>query len=197
MADASSSTPKLTPGNIWVSSGSTFISQITPGTGGAALNGFITTPFTTSGNSWGVGVDRANNVFVSAIDTGAITQLQKSGTTWASPGSPWPFTAATAGISSPKGIAVDGRSNNWIANSGAGSLSEISFFGANPLSPTTGFQKASTFFNSNRNIAVDQAGNVWIVGVGNNFVTEIVGQGVPIFAPYAVGINIGRFQQIP
>jgi hypothetical protein len=199
MADATSATPKLTPGNIWVSSGTTFVSQITPGTGGSALNGFITTPYTTSGNSWGVVLSNANNVFVSAIDTGAITQLQRNGSSnnWNPAAGGWPFTLATAGISAPKGLAVDGRSNNWIANSGAGSLSELSFFGANPLSPATGFQKASTFFNSNRNIAVDQAGNVWIVGVGNSFVTEIVGSGVPLYAPYAVGINVGRFQAIP
>ena len=49
---------------------------------------------------------------------------------------------------------------------------------------------------------VDQSGNVWVAGDGtstnpSNFVTEIVGGGVPIYQPYAVGLTNGRFQAIP
>ena len=94
-------------------------------------------------------------------------------------------------------MTVDGRGNSWIANSGSPSISEVSFFGTLPLSPSTGFLKDATYLNSNKAIAVDQAGNVWIAGSGNNFVTEIVGAGVPLYAPYAVGLANGRFQQIP
>jgi hypothetical protein len=95
------------------------------------------------------------------------------------------------------GIAVDGRANTWIPNSGSPSLSEISFFGPNALSPTTGFQKASSYLNASNALAVDQAGNIWIGGTGNNFITEIVGGAVPLYQPYAVGIAIGRFQAVP
>jgi hypothetical protein len=185
-----------TQGNIWVSSGSTFVSQLAPSSDPSNLNGFVTNPITTSGNSWGVSVGRGNGVFVSSIDNGAIDQLVKSGSTYVSAGG-WPFTAATAGVSSPMGITVDGRTNPWMANSGSPSVSEVSFFGTLPLSPSTGFQKDATFFNSNKAIAVDQAGNVWIAGTGNNFVTEIVGGAVPLYAPYAVGLANGRFQSIP
>ena len=198
MADGSSATPKATTGNVWVSSGSTFISQLTPSTAVGNINGFITTTFTTSGNSYGISLSHANNVFVSSIDNNKIDQFADSGGTW-SAAAGWPFTGtpASAGISSPTGISVDGRSNVWTPNNANNSVSEISFFGPNPLSPSTGFQKAATFLKSSRALAVDQAGNVWVVGDGNNFVTEIVGGAVPMFQPYAVGIGNGRFQQIP
>jgi hypothetical protein len=193
------STPKTTPGNIWVSSGSNFISQVSPtaATGSAVLNGFLTTPFAAPGNSYGLTLDHNSDVIASAIDTGAIFQLSRSGTTWSPAGGNWPFTAATAGISGPTGIAVDGRANTWIPNSTTPSLSEISFFGPNALSPATGFQKDPSYLNASNSLAIDQAGNVWIAGTGNNFVTEIVGGAVPLYQPYAVGIAVSRFQSIP
>jgi hypothetical protein len=200
MADNTSSTPLLTPGNIWVSSGSNFISQVSPtaATGAGVLNGFLTTPYAApSGSSYGLTLDHNSDVFASAVDTNAIFQLARSGTTWSPAGGSWPFTAGTAGISGPKGIAVDGRANTWIPNSVAPSLSEISFFGPNALSPATGFQKSPSYLNASNSLAVDQAGNVWIAGTGNNFITEIVGGAVPLYQPYAVGIAVNRFQSIP
>jgi hypothetical protein len=86
--------------------------------------------------------------------------------------------------------------NLWIPNANSASLSEISAAGV-ALSPSTGFPKDSTYLNNNTVTAVDQAGNVWVVGTGNNFVTEIVGEAVPLFAPYAVGLSNTRFQTIP
>jgi hypothetical protein len=183
-----------TQGNIWVSSGSTFVSQVAPSTAVGNLNGFVTTRFTTSGNSYGVTASKGG-IFVSSFNTGAIDQFVPSSGTYIS-ASGFPFTAASAGISSPTGIALDGRLNTWIPNSGAGSVSEISIFGG-AITPSTGYQKASTYLNSNKALAVDQAGNVWIAGSGNSFVTEIVGEGIPIYAPYAVGLLNGRFQTIP
>jgi hypothetical protein len=187
------------PVNIWVSSGTTSISQVAPSTAVGNLNGFVTNPFTTSGNSYGLSVSRGG-IFTSAIDTGAITQLVKSGSTYVA-ASGFPFTAAaSAGINAPKGLSIDGRSNSWIPNSGAPSLSEITVFGSNasPLSPSTGFQKGATYLNASQALAVDWNGNVWIAGGGGNtFVTEIIGAAVPLYQPYAVGLVNGRFQTIP
>ena len=203
MADNSSATPKTTPGNIWVSSGSTFISQLTPSTAVGNTNGFVTNSFPAPagfGSSYGISLDNNSDVFVSAVDTGFIFQLSHnpSASSW-SPAAPnWPFlTPGTAGINGAAGIAVDGRASTWIPNSSNSSLSEISFFGPNALSPSTGFRKDPTFLNASKAIAIDQAGNVWIAGTGNSFITEIVGAGVPVYAPYAVGINVGRFQSVP
>jgi hypothetical protein len=195
MADNQTSAPLTTPGNIWVSSGSTFVSQVSKSTAAGNLNGWVTTPFTTSGNSYGLSISSGGNVFTSGINTGDITVLLRSGTTW-STFSGFPYSG-TAGINAPTGISVDGRSNTWIPNSGNSSVSEISFSGPNSLSPSTGFQKDPTFLNASNAVAVDQAGNVWVAGTGNNFITEIVGGAVPMYQPYAVGIAVGRFQAIP
>ena len=170
--------------------------------GAGVLNGFLTTTYSAAlGNSYGISLDHNSDVFISAVDSGAIIQLARSGAagaaTWTPAGGSWPFTAASAGINGPTGIAVDGRANTWIPNSLSPSLSEISFFGPNPLSPATGFQKSSSYLNASKALAVDQAGNLWVAGTGNNFVTEIVGGAVPIYQPYAVGIAVGRFQAIP
>ena len=193
MADNTSATPKTTPGNIWVSSGSTFVSQVSLSAAAGNLNGWITTPFTTSGNSYGLSISSAGNIFTSG-DT-SITMLQRNGTSWTTGGG-FPYTG-TAGINVPTGISIDGRQNTWIPNSGNSSISEISFFGPNSLSPSTGFQKDPTFLNASKALAVDQAGNVWVAGTGNSFVTEIVGGAVPIYQPFAVGIAVNRFQSIP
>ena len=200
MADNTSATPLATPGNIWVSSGASFISQVSPtaATGAGVLNGFLTTTYAApSGSSYGLTLNNNSDVFASAVDTNAIFLLTRNGTTWSPAGGSWPFTAATAGISGPTGIAVDGRSNTWIPNSASPSISEISFFGPNTLSPSTGFQKAPTYLNASNAVAVDQAGNVWVAGTGNTFITEIVGGAVPLYQPYAVGIAVQRFQSIP
>jgi hypothetical protein len=191
-----------TQGDIWVTSGSTFVSQVQPSSGPGNLGGFVTNPFTVTGTDiYGVSVSHGNNIFVSDLTTGAITRLDPSGSIWVPASSGWPFTAATAGISSPTGIAIDGRLSTWIPNNangtGTGSLSDVSFFGANPLSPSTGFQKASSLLNSSRAVAIDQAGNVWVVGDGNNYITELVGSAVPIFQPVAIGLKFGRFQNLP
>jgi hypothetical protein len=194
MADNQTSAPLTTPGNIWVSSGSTFVSQVSQSTAAGNLNGWITTPFNTSGNSYGLSISSAGNIFTSGSDN-TISVLLRSGTTW-STFSGFPYSG-TAGINTPTGISVDGRSNTWIPNSGNSSVSEISFFGPNSLSPSTGFQKDPTFLNASKALAIDQAGNVWVAGTGNNFITEIVGGAVPLYQPYAVGIAVNRFQAIP
>jgi hypothetical protein len=182
------------PVNIWVTTGTNSVAEVSPSSATGNLNGFITTPQTTSGNSYGVSVTRPGGVFVSSINNSAIDYLLP--TSYASaPG--FPFTAAaSAGINGPKGVTIDGRLNLWIPNANAASLSQISAAGV-ALSPATGFAKAASYLNNNAVAAVDQAGNVWVVGTGNNFVTEIVGEAVPLYAPYAVGLANTRFQTIP
>jgi hypothetical protein len=185
--------------NIWVSSGAGYVSQVTPGTGTGAVNGFITTPFTTSGSSYGLSINHAGNIFVSANDTNAVTLLALSNGSYSTPAG-WPFAGAAAGITGPTGISIDGRSNTWLANSTNGaSTGSVSAITAAPvaISPSTGFQKAQSVLSSGRDLAIDQAGNVWVVGDGATSITEIVGSAVPIYKPYAVGLKNGRFQTIP
>jgi hypothetical protein len=189
-------------GNIFVTTGTTSVAEVSPTTPTGGLNGFLTTSIPTSGDSYGLSLGPQNQLYVSAIDSGAITGLGLSGGVY-TPLNGFPFTTpGDIGIATPTSIAVDGRLNVWIPNNangtGTGSVSVLgSANGALELSPSTGYQKASAYLNSGRALAVDQAGNVWVAGDGANFITEIVGAGVPIFQPYSLGLQKGRFQTIP
>src|SRR5260370_31646353 len=69
MADNTSSTPVATPGNIWVSSGSNFVSQVSPtaATGAGILNAFLTPPYAApTGTAYGLTLDHTSNLFPSA-----------------------------------------------------------------------------------------------------------------------------------
>jgi hypothetical protein len=196
---------RATASNIFISSGSNFVSEVSAGTGTGSLNGFITTSIPTSGSSYGLTLGPANNLYVSAFDTGVITGLLAAGG-YANPITNFPVaTPATAGIVAPTSISIDGRQNIWLPNNTNGTdassnpAGSVSYVGNDTvaLSPTTGFQKDPTYLNSGRALAVDQAGNVWVAGDGNSFITEIVGAGVPLFQPYSLGLVNGRFQTIP
>lgn len=187
------------PQNIWVSSGSGYVSRVSPGTSGPnTLNGFSTTTFSIGHDAYGLAVTSGNDVVVSSQGTdNYLTYLSQTGGYAAS----WTTAAGFAGINTPTGISLDGRGNIWVPNntnvSGLGSVSEVSAAG-NALSPaTTGFAKSTSFLSAGRASAVDQVGNVWVVGDGANSVTEIVGAGVPVYQPFAAGLANGRFQAIP
>ncbi len=184
-----------TQGNIWVSTGSNSVAEVSPG-GATPLNGFSTTPITTSGSSYGVSVNHGNNIYVSASDTGQITQLTFNGTSYVTANG-WPVVTSAA----PTALSVDGRSNVFAPNltngAGFGSVAEVSVDATLLPATGSGIQKSSAYLNSGRSLAIDQAGNIWVVGDGNSFITEIVGSAVPIYTPYAVGLKNGRFQTIP
>jgi len=189
------------PVNIWVSSGSGFVSRVSPATTGPNLmNGFSTTTFNIGTSSYGLAVTSTDDVIVSSGGTDNYLIYLSQANSYAPA---WTTASGFAGISNPTAISIDGRNNTWVPNntdpsSSLGSLSEVSAAG-NALSPTaTGFQRPSTFLSKGRASAVDQAGNVWIIGDGmTNSVDELVGAGVPIYQPYAKGLSNGRFQTIP
>jgi streptogramin lyase len=189
--------------NIWVSSYGNLISKV-------ALNSTtpsssVTTPFTTDTPSYGIAVTAKhgndNYVYTAAASTtNDLTYLTGSGTSYSIAGG-FPTAAGSAGLNNPLGIAVDGSQNVWAANnhtisSSLGSVSELSGSGA-PLSPSTGFQKANTYFGANRSLAIDQSGNVWVGQDNSSTVSEVLGAAIPIYQPYSLGLHNGRFQSIP
>lgn len=197
-------------GAIWVSSQGSFVSQITPGTGQGSLSGYITTQFPTPAPSYGLAANSAtpNGIYISSqAPANQIDLLTGTGTTY-TPVNGFPTKPNAGGLNVPSSIAVDGASNVWAANdqtidgtnTGLSVVSELTSAGLS-LSPdgvlTGGYQKAAPFFQHGRSIAIDQAGNVWIGKDGSNSVTEIVGGGVPVFQPFALGLANGRFQTIP
>jgi hypothetical protein len=184
--------------NIWVTSGSSFVSQVAAGTGTGSVNGFVTTPHTTDTNSYGLSITHGGNVYIADGSTNSVTQFALANGSYSTP-TGWPFAGAAAGINGPTGISIDPRSNTWIANNTNGTATgSVSVITNRPsaTSPSSGFQKQPLFLNSELALAIDQAGNVWTVG-RNGYITEIVGAAVPIYQPYAVGLANGRFQTIP
>ena len=65
------------------------------------------------------------------------------------------------------------------------------------LSPAGGFQKDASYLAGGRSLVIDSSGDVWIGLDGSNSITEIVGAAVPVYQPYALGLNNGRFETIP
>jgi hypothetical protein len=198
---------------IWVSSGTTFVSRIAPGTAGDPnfLNGYTTAQFPVPANSSAVTVaPGAGAVYVSSDAASTVTSLSGSGNNYSTT-SGWPNLSGAGGINNPKAVAVDGRLNIWTvngtANSGSGlySLGEVSANGVALMpSGTTagGRQVDSSFLADPRAIVIDMSGNVWVAGNGpvgtpSNSITEIVGAAVPVYQPFSVGLSNGRFQRLP
>lgn len=184
-------------GNIWVTSGGSNVFELSPSTADGNTGGFVTTSYATGGaNSYGLSINKANGIFVSDSVSGAITSLTLTNGAYTAN---WIYSGTTAGISSPTALAVDGASNAWIANNAngtsTGSISALTD-AETPISPSTGFQKPLSYLSSGRALAIDQSGNVWVGGDGANFVTEIIGAAVPIYGPYSMGLQNGRYQSI-
>ena len=195
--------------NIWVATGGNVIAQVVPlatdpGNSLGYLNGFATYEYGVPNNSYGITVTQnPTNVYVSSNGSNdSFSALSGSGTNYSLA---WTTTPGQAGINNPTAIVVDGRANAWGVNNASNtstslySVSEVTTAGAS-LSPdgTTsgGFQLPSSFLNGGNSLTVDMSGNVWVAGSGNS-VNEIVGSGVPVYQPYSVGLQNGRFQTIP
>lgn len=200
-------------GALWATSGSTFVSRIsTAGSGQNFLNGYITVPFTTNGPTYGISTDgfntgtSANDVFISSQSpSNSVTKLTGNGTSY-TVASGWPTSPGVAGVNSPTSLVIDGVQNSWIANNAVNTVSGnfgISETATTPLSLSPdgtsagGFQKATPYLGAGRAVVVDQSGNVWVGSDNASSVTEIVGAGVPVYQPYAIGLTNGRFQTIP
>ena len=200
-------------GAIWASSRDAFVSLITPATTGTTLlNGYVTTQIPTNGPSYGLSatpslsVSNVSGVYVSSQEgSNKIDLVTGTGTTYAE-ASGFPTAANAGGLNTPSAIAIDGAQNVWAANDGTDSGSGLSLVSELTRSGTSlspdgtvngGYQKALNYFVNGRTITVDQSGNVWVGRDGSGSITEIVGGGVPIFQPFAVGLQKGRFQVIP
>jgi len=127
----------------------------------------------------GVAVDGTGRVLATGFTTGtsvggALSQFTSGGAAVA--GGP-----ATAGITSPSGVATDGTSI-WVANNAAsGALAQFSYGSSSPVSPVAGFGSLS----SPVGVAVDASGSVWTANSGSNTVSKFIGLAVPVTTPLA------------
>jgi sugar lactone lactonase YvrE len=83
------------------------------------------------------------------------------------------FRTLGSGFSSPKGVAVDGSGNIFVADASDSVIQEIvAVNGVIPANPT--IRSLGSGFNQPDGVAVDVDGNVYVADTGNNAVKEIV-----------------------
>jgi hypothetical protein len=103
-------------------------------------------------------------------------------------------------LANSQGIAVDGASRLWVANSGAGSTGCNGTVAANVTlvdesANGTAYTSAS-LSNGPLSMAVDNAGNLWVL-LSNNTVTEYVGLATPVVTPLALGVKNKKLASKP
>ena len=149
-----------------------------------------------------VAIDASGNVIVGSFSStaGVITKIDAN-TTNANFTYPLVLSGTTdLGVNNEEKLTVDGASNIWSSEystaAGAG-ISEFSSTGG-VLSPNTATGFVHTYSNPTK-VAIDGSGNVWIGNAGtaaiatstsNGFITEIVGQAVPVVTPVAAGLPV-------
>jgi DNA-binding beta-propeller fold protein YncE len=82
------------------------------------------------------------------------------------------------GFASPKGMAVDGTGNIWVADSGNNRVLKFSSGGTYLLQIGGGVGNGNGQFNNPWGIAADASGNVWVTDTSNNRVQEFNSSGV-------------------
>ena len=180
---------------IWASSGAGSITATTGSTdsSGTFLTNFTTTQFTTP-TSYGISSTSIGGagVYTSSLTDNSITYLTGASLATA-PG----FPVTGTGISNPLDIALDGAQNVWTAN-GAGGIAAFSKNGT-ALTPAGGFQKDASYLGGQNALVIDPSGNIWLGLKTGNTITEIVGGAVPVYQPYATGLQpvTNRFQTLP
>jgi streptogramin lyase len=131
----------------------------------------------------GVALDANNRVFLTGSTTGATVSGAVS--EFSAAGAPSPVSPVQSGVGSPFGVATDGVSV-WVANSSAsGSLSQLQYGSATPLSPAAGFGTLNTPIG----VAVDASGSVWTANSGSNTVSKFIGLAMPVATPLSTTVG--------
>jgi DNA-binding beta-propeller fold protein YncE len=131
----------------------------------------------------GVALDANNRVFMTGSTTGAT--LSGAVSEFSAAGAASPVSPVQSGVGSPFGVATDGVSA-WVANSSAsGSLSQLQYGSATPLSPAAGFGSLNTPVG----VAVDASGSVWTANSGSNTVSKFIGLAMPVATPLSTTVG--------
>ncbi len=202
-----------TAGDLFVTSGANYITQLSTSNVGTATNGYLSSQITgLPSPTVGVVVGNNNRVYVTSADPGAsLTVLAPPATAGSNFTIVGTTPANTGGLSNPQGVFLDGGQTSYSANGTQNSQTQLFSLSVVAVQGTTvtevsatgnangGYQKSLQYFNQMHNITLDQSGNIWITNNGNPYsITEVVGAGVMIYQSYAYGLSQpgSRFQSI-
>ena len=145
----------------------------------------------------GVAADHAGNLYIADTGNNRIRRIDTTGTITTTagteePGYDWEGRAVEARLSNPKGVAVDGSGNLYIAGyynfgvrrvDATGSMSRVTGSGEPYDGPDDEWR-----LSRDRGIAVDNAGNVYIANIDNSYIRRVDATG-------AVSVIAGTRQQ--
>jgi len=137
-----------------------------PVNGGAATNASLSYPS-------GVAVDASGNLYIADYDNNLIEKVSTNGIIMvvAGGGANYPSAgsaATNASLSYPSGVAVDGSSNFYIADSGNNLVEKV---GANGIITTV----LGSGLSEPSDVALDASGNLYIVNNGYNTICRYAG----------------------
>ena len=140
----------------------------------------------------GIGIDSGDNLWIPNYGKETISEIATS-TVTGNASSPFPTSSS---LTKPEFEVIDGAGHIWVTDmattsaSPAGSVFEL-VAGTSSVTPQTGFAHT---YNEPDGIAVDASGNVWVAAYNAaapaGFITEIVGQAVPVVTPLAAGLPL-------
>jgi sugar lactone lactonase YvrE len=138
-------------------------------------------------NAWGVAVDGSGTVYVAdtgdhrilkiAVD-GVVTTLAGSGSRGAADGA-----GVASSFSGPRGVAVDGAGNVYVADTGNNLIRKIAAGGvvmtlAGSVRGRADGDGVAASFDGPFGVAVDHSGNLYVADTGNNLIRKITLTGV-------------------
>jgi sugar lactone lactonase YvrE len=138
----------------------------------------------------GIGVDGAGNVYVSEVTNSVIRKITPAGDVTTFAGAVLQFgavdgAAATARFTLPRGLAVDGAGNIFVADGGNHTIRRITpegtvstLAGAAGQPGTTNGSGSAARFNGPFGIAVDGSGNVFVADSESHTIRRVTAAGV-------------------
>jgi len=139
---------------------------------------------------WGVAVDGAGNVYVADSGNHTIRKITPAGVVTTLAGlAGWSGkvdgTGTAARFNNPKGVAVDGAGNVFVADYGNDTIRKVSAAGvvttlagtAGVFGTADGTGAAAEFWRPS-GVAVDGAGNVFVADYGNDTIRKVTAAGV-------------------
>lgn len=139
-------------------------------------------------NAWGVAVDGSGTVYVADTGNHRIQKVTANGvvTTLAGSGRPGSAdgTGPEASFSGPRGVAVDGAGNVYVADTNNNRIRRIAAGGVVTTLAGSGSPGAAdgdgvaASFSIPFGIAVDRSGNLYVADTGNNLIRKITLTGV-------------------